>query len=251
VEGGGVVKADFYHYHKLKTEEEKRVYMAYYRGLVKRQEIIDCGVFSVVDIGRIQEAIINDHPTLFYFRGCALEMYVNHMRIRPNYVMDEAQIVKYQKQLAQVANSFMRQANLTGKEDAYILEKVHDMLVEKLDYDFDALGTLSENHLQFAHSMLGVLIKKEAVCDGISKTYKFLLNHVGVSCIVITGCSEQTKNSKQPTHAWNVVKRGPGREKLHVDVTWDANGSKPGHVRRDYFLLTEQEIRKTHFNFEV
>ena len=36
---------------------------------------------------------------------------------------------------------------------------------------------------------------------------KYLLNHFGVSSIVITGCDEKTKDSPKATHAWNVVKK--------------------------------------------
>ena len=245
------MKTDFYHYHRLPTQAAKNIYMSLYRGLVQRQERIDCGKYAITEVGQVQSAIVNDHPYLFYLNGCVWKILGNHMWVLPEYVMDEAQICNYQKQLTKVTNSFLRQANLIGRDNDYILEKVHDMLVEKLEYDTAAIGTLTEEHRQFAHSILGVLLKKEAVCDGISKTYKYLLNHLGVSCIVITGCDEKTKDSPKATHAWNVVKRGPDREKLHVDVTWDVSGSKPGHIRRDYFCLTEQEIRKTHFNFEV
>lgn len=245
------MKTDFYHYHRLQTEEEKRVYMSFYRGLVDCQKRIDCGRTTAEDFSQIQEAIVYDHPSLFYFKGYTMELTGNYLVIRPHYVMSKFQIEQYQKQLTRVTNSFLRKANVDGKDNDYILEKVHDMLAEKVNYDNAAIDTLTVEHQWFAHTILGVLLKKEAVCDGISKTYKFLLNHLGVSCIVITGCTEKTKNSPQATHAWNMVKKGADREKLHVDVTWDINGSAPGHIRRDFFCLTEQEIRKTHFNFET
>ncbi len=242
------MKADFYHYHKL-TEREKTAYLLLYEGVLKLQPEIDLGRGIVLDnVSRIYQAILYDHPNIFYLRNYRYAWVGNHLKIWPNY-FQEQEVEHYRRNLCKVTNSFLRKANLSGKSTMYKIEKVHDMLIEKINYDTGAIDTLSEEHKQFAHSIMGVLFNKRAVCSGISKTYKLILNHVGVDCIVITGCDQKTKNSPYPTHAWNVVKNAG--EKLHVDVTWDNSGSKAGMVSKKYFCLQEAEIRKSHFNFSL
>ena len=45
-------------------------------------------------------------------------------------------------------------------------------------------------------------------------------------------------------HAWNIVKIGG--KAYHLDMTWDINLSRRGHISYKYFLIGDQEAARDH-----
>ncbi len=243
------MKTDFYHYFQLENQTERNLYMAYYRGIQSLQPKIITNIPEgvVAKLGNVHNALLLDHPSIFYLGAPSYSIANHKIVLYPQYVMSKEKIEEYQKKLIEVINSFLTQANCNKHMNRMqIMERVHDMLCEKLRYDFSAVGTKTREHLLFAHTILGVFLHKSAVCDAISKTYKLILNYMGIPCIIVLGNSQKNKNSSYPTHAWNMVKDA-NNQALHVDVTWDVEGSCANKIRHDFFMLTDEEIRKTHY----
>ena len=117
---------------------------------------------------------------------------------------------------------------------------VHDYIALHTRYDYD-----SENVNRY--NAYGALVNGIAVCQGYGLLYKDLLNSLGIGCYLV--------GAKLIDHAWNVVQTEDGAW-YNADVTWDdpglANdntGDKDymGYCRHDYFMKTEDEIKKSHF----
>ncbi len=86
---------------------------------------------------------------------------------------------------------------------------LHEYLASNCKYNENiANGTTPKPSVYFAG---GAIIDRDAVCQGYSLAYKYLLSRVGVISEVVTSTSMN--------HAWNLVNLGDSW--YHVDITWD------------------------------
>ena len=81
-----------------------------------------------------------------------------------------------------------------------------------------------------------------AICEGYSKAYGFLLAVAGIQSIPVSGNVVMPPGSDgSGAHAWNMVKlEGPG-EWYHVDATWNDTNDLDGST--EYFMLTDEQLR--------
>lgn len=83
----------------------------------------------------------------------------------------------------------------------------------------------------------GVFVKGSAVCTGYATAYRLVMEILGIENAVIVN----NKEAEDPAyHIWNYVKYNGNW--YHVDVTW--NDSEVDSLRNDYFMLTDEELRK-------
>ena len=89
--------------------------------------------------------------------------------------------------------------NFAGGEtsDYQIAFALHDKIIDDIDYARDTLGNPSSEN--WAHSVIGVFINGEAVCEGYAKAFSLLLNACGVENAYVSG------TSKGEGHAWNMA----------------------------------------------
>jgi hypothetical protein len=145
------------------------------------------------------------------------------------------QIKKYNALLKKEALSITQGIEGVQGGDEYQKEKVlHDRLINRIVYDNDY-----DKNAAIAHSIIGVFVFKKAVCDGISKAMKYLLNRVGIRSIVVDGIGY---SGEEENHAWNIVKING--KAYHLDATWNIRNEIG--IRYDYFNLTDEDIRKDH-----
>lgn len=112
---------------------------------------------------------------------------------------------------------------------------VHDMLVRNVDYKNDG---------KISHTMAAPLAMKYGVCDGFSKAYKFVMDGLGIPCIVISGEAQDPATIKIEPHAWNMVQLDG--KWCHVDVTFDKGLKGNDFPRYDYFGLSDGDILIDH-----
>ncbi len=113
---------------------------------------------------------------------------------------------------------------------------IHDRLIENCEYsmDEDAKSDIN-NHVFDAY---GAIVNGEAVCEGYTLAYMYLLNQVGIKSRF---CS-----SKELGHAWNIVTIG-GKD-YHVDLTYDDPiFDITGNVSHKNFLCSSDKIGTNHF----
>ena len=99
---------------------------------------------------------------------------------------------------------------------------------------------------QDSYSPRGVLINKKAVCEGYAAAFKAFMDELSIPCKLVSGkASSNGDFTGRVNHAWNRVE--VGGVWYQIDVTWDDPGpDQKGKVRYKYFLLSDQEMNKTH-----
>lgn len=116
--------------------------------------------------------------------------------------------------------------------DKYRFLAAYISLVTMYDYN-----TLGGNQVGNAY---GSILGGYSICQGYSVGYAYLCRMANLWCNVVSG------ESRDVSHAWNLVKLASGT--YHVDVTWsDDSGyypSEPGWYA--YFMLTQDEIQLDH-----
>lgn len=112
---------------------------------------------------------------------------------------------------------------------------IHDELVRNTQYQDG--GKLS-------HSIVGPLLFGRGVCDGFSKTLKFILDELSIPCFVVSGTATDPQTGSNESHAWNIVKID--NSWVHIDLTFDATISQSSIIRHDYFALTAQMVSRDH-----
>lgn len=146
---------------------------------------------------------------------------------------DAESIRKREKEMLQKAQAILSKVDGSMKpiEREHI---IHDSLVNSIKYD----TTLKEKN---AHSLYGALVEGDAVCEGYSKAFQYLMREAGVQCIVVKG------GFNGDSHEWNMVEIDG--KFYHIDVTADdpiSNNKRENLLKFDYFNLTESEIKRDH-----
>ena len=192
-----------------------------YEQLVVRAEKIVLSDFNIPsDIRRaLYDGVLNEHPELYYvdgaFRYSAPDGYL--LYILPQYTSgydDEAFSRAVKQALSHVDSS------MSDMEKAIVL---HDYIAINCQYD----TTLARAN---CHSAYGALAEQVAVCQGYALAYKYLLNQVGIECLMVS--------SKKLNHAWNMVKLDG--KYYQVDTTWDdPTKDRIGRARHFYMFVSD------------
>ena len=202
------------------------------------------------------EAFMHDNPELFYidvnkmllnietttkFLKTTYNVYISPASGK-TYLSDDFgnldQIKIAINQIENIKNSIIN--SLTGTDYDKIM-KIHDYLVDNIDYDstYQATGT---------YSIYGALIGKKCVCEGYAKALKYLANQAGIKCEIMQGTGTNSSGQTE-SHAWNCVKiDGIWYE---IDATWDdpiivGNGYKANVYKYRYFLKGTASFEKDH-----
>lgn len=203
------------------------------------------------------EAFTYDNPDLFYLD--VKKMYLNmetktkffkttyNVYIAPasesNYLSSDFQstelIEKYIVQIEQIKNKI--KYNLNGTDYQNILY-IHDCLVDNIQYDtsYEKVGS---------HSIYGAFIRKECVCEGYAKAFKYLANSAGYECELMSGTATNS-NGESENHLWNCIKLNDNW--YEVDPTWDdpivigGNGKATNEMKYKYFLKGSRTFEKDH-----
>lgn len=121
--------------------------------------------------------------------------------------------------------------SLTDVEKALIL---HDRIALWCEYDND--NYLAGATPKSSHNAYGVLVLKDAVCQGYALAYDYLLEQIGIK--------SEYCSSKELNHAWNIVYIDD--KPYHVDVTHDDPVYDiSGRVTHTNFLRSTEGIKST------
>lgn len=118
---------------------------------------------------------------------------------------------------------------------------VHNWIINNVKYD---VTTAKENNA----NIYGGLVKKEVVCEGYAKTFKYLLDELDVPCVLVCGTGTD-QNGQTEKHAWNYVYLN--NNWYAVDTTWDdpiiiGDGEVDNNIKYKYFLNGSEEFFKNH-----
>ena len=160
------------------------------------------------EIFDIRNEVLEDNPEFFYL-DYSDSRYWSNGKLEFNYIDTEENIKAKKEQIEVKADAIISKIIKPGMSEAKKELAIHDYIVANTRYDVENFE--NDNIPKSSHNIDGVLLNGTAVCEGYAKTFKFLLERVGIESIIVVG--------PEINHAWNIVKIDD--EYYHVDVTWD------------------------------
>lgn len=205
------------------------------------------------------DAFFYDHPELFYIDITKISLKTEYNKFGPittykvslsptsgtNYLSDnfktEQEVNIAISKIENIKNNLIKKLN--NKNDYDNILAVHDTLVKSLEY-YSAEETVNNTH-----NIYGAFVEKKAVCDGYAKAFKYILDSVGIECILVNGKATNS-TGKTESHMWNYVKLK--NNWYAVDVTWDdpvviGGTSSNILINHNYFCKGRNLFNKSHF----
>ena len=217
------MKATLYYRSKL-DEHDQQIYDVLVEKWMHYEKNI-CIDIPHAELKTVTQAIHLDYPLLFYINYYQL-VYVHvfgKIIIQGSYLYQKEETKTLLDRCEHWGNYILshKPANIGTVELALWL---HDVILNNVKYS-------SENGMR-AHNIIGVISDGAAVCEGISMTYKFLCDLMGISCIYVSGLLNGDH------HGWNMV--WFNNESSFVDVT---NDIRTGNTfGREKFLRSSDQM---------
>lgn len=148
----------------------------------------------------------------------------------------QSQVEKAINSIEAAKDSVCRMAN---GDDYNKIRTTHDWLIENISYDDSSYNK---------GNVYGTFMEKKVVCEGYARAYKYMLDNLGVTNILVTGTATNSSNETEE-HMWNYVKLNG--QWYAVDPTWDdpivyGGGTVSTGTKHKYFLIGSKELYKSH-----
>lgn len=220
---------------------EKILYVECYQILAKQAEDIPLSTTDAKMLTKVYQCVINDHPELFYINGYSYTQYtkqdtVQYITFSGRYLYDAQEVKRRQNAIyAAVAE---KTSKLVGKSEYEIVKMVYEDLILSTDYSMESADN---------QNICSVFLDKKSVCNGYAKAAQYLLNDLGIFCIIVNG------KAGGDSHAWNIVEIDGAY--YQMDVTWgdpsyytDSSEEQAGAPNIDYSYLcvTSAELSLNH-----
>lgn len=184
------------------------------------------------DIFDIRNEVLEDNPEFFYL-DYSNSRYWSNGKLEFNYIDTKENIEKKREAIESKADAIINKIIKPGMSEAKKELAIHDYIVANTKYDVENYENNTTSRA--SHNIDGVLLDGTAVCEGYAKTFKLLLERVGIESMIVVG--------PKINHAWNIVKIDG--EYYHVDVTWnDPVPDVEGRVLHTYFNVPDKRMVK-------
>lgn len=166
------------------------------------------------------DSVLCDRPDLFWLYNQSSKIqyvYKNKKNEDGSYdvafrLTNENDNYEYEKRhFEDAVKAFMSDIDQTASDYDIVLQ-IHDKLLDSTAYKEDTSERSDD-----AHDAYGALVNHEAVCDGYSLAYEYLLRQAGINSTMVYG--QAGANDSLGSHAWNLVEIDG--EWYEVDTTWD------------------------------
>ena len=221
----------------LNTQNGENILQKYYQTAVEAYTYDNPDVFYLDPT----KMYLNIATTTYSTGEKAFQVYIDNGN-KPNYLINEFssrdQVNNALLQVEQIKNQILGQRTGNTLND---IKMVHDYLIDTVEYD----ETVSKENI---YNMYGALINRVCVCEGYARAFKYILEDMGVPCILRVGTGTNAKGQTE-RHAWNYVQFGG--KWYAVDVTWDdpvviGNGRVSESEKTKYFMKTGAEFNSAH-----
>ena len=201
------------------------------------------------------EAYTYDNPEIFYLSPNKMYLNIETTTIgsnvtynvfinngnENNYFIDEftsqGQVESAINQIEQTKNQILQNRSENTYDN---IKMVHDYLVENIEYD----TTISQSNI---YNVYGALVNGRAVCEGYARSFKYLMDELGIPCTLVIGTGTNSQGQTE-NHAWNYVQLNGNW--YAIDCTWDDPVSSTGYVSQSskyrYFLKGSNEFLQDH-----
>ena len=218
-----IARADARRHHYVSREYNDTSQRYYYKALSKNGQLAYRIIVSALpefpeqicvpkiddeELNEVFKAVSYDNPELFMLgTECTLTRVGKTYWFVPQYTMKKETYDKQISKAEDVATEILSHVPQGSSE------------YETELFLHDALGVMSDYSSKDGdvYTPYGMLVEREANCEGYSRSFQWLLQRAGIENRVITG--KATSADGTENHMWNVVKLD-GQE-YTVDVTWD------------------------------
>ncbi|MCL1827586.1 MAG: hypothetical protein FWG20_06030 [Candidatus Cloacimonetes bacterium] len=224
-----------YYYETHLNEKQKEIYRIVLAGVLRLKTDFEVPFSSIEEYSSIFNYIRQDNPILFYVSNFTLKTYSNKKKcvFVPKYLHDKAYIIRRMQDIEEYLFQFEIAKNMSDLDkELYVYKFFTDSYV----YD--------KRFRDSSYNILGPVMYKTAVCDGIAKSIKLVFDHIGLKCIYVTGkMINPPPEANTDGHAWNIVFIDD--KAYHLDVTWDLpeQGKKAEYYTN--LNLTDSEVKRT------
>ena len=231
-----------YYYYNTLPENEKKIYEEVYLASKNRQEAV-VSTLEQEKLDQIYQLVMLDHPEIFYSDGYVCTRHLmgdklERLTFSAKIKWGEEEIQRRQQAVDAYTQECL--SHLPQGEDQFgQIKYIYDYLIEKTQYVPDASDS---------QNICSVFQDRKSVCQGYAEATQYLLQKLGFEVAVVTGTAEGGG------HAWNLVKADG--EYYYLDTTWgdvdyqsatgEKNFAENMPVNYDYFLITTQQLLKTH-----
>ena len=214
-----------YHYEQL-NERQQILYQEMYNIIFNIEEEGKISNKDVNDIKVVHEALIYDHPELFYVE---METVYDDYRLKPTYYFEKDEILTYREQLEEAKEDIL--ADLPKKDTYEQMYYIYEYVINNVRYDEN-----SQNNQLLISSMLN----HETVCTGYAKMIQYLMQEIGVNTSLIVGGFFDENNQLQ-RHAWNMIEYD--NDYYYIDATW-GDDEENQMVLNEYFMFSSEDMLK-------
>lgn len=222
------------------SEAACRAYDELRKGMFGYQERIEMLGATGEELQDAYEALRYGTPEALWLDGFSRRrsaISVRNWDVFPVYRISKDETARLLKEMADRSEPLLA-ALRALPSDEQCVQAAHNALILNCDYsDTDDLVEATA---------AGALVNGKALCLGISLAFKYLMDRLGIPCIVMRGNANGLgKLDDAGPHAWNLVQVRGGWS--HVDVTYDLSGSTD--KRRPfltYLGLSDAQIASTH-----
>ncbi|MCL2063224.1 MAG: hypothetical protein FWG98_02490 [Candidatus Cloacimonetes bacterium] len=224
-----------YYFETHLTERQKEMYNIVLAGLLSLVNEIEVPYGSIDEYSDILKFIRQDNPIIFYVSNFSLRTFGNEQKcvFIPQYTHNNKDISNSMNHIQNFLISFDEIKNYNDLDKLFY---VYKYFVTNYTYDY--------SFHQYSYSILGLIYRQTAVCDGIARTMKLVLDYLNVKCIYVAGrIIDPAAELRTDGHAWNIIELDG--KTYHIDTTWDL--PKEGEVTEYFrnFNLTDSEIKQT------
>ena len=221
--------------------EGKILYVEIYRIFMQWEEEVLLSTNDASLLPLVYQAVINDHPELFYLNGYTYTRYmqqgsVKYITFSGRYLYDAAEVERRQAAIDKVVREKL--AEFSGADSYGTVKAVYEYLILSTEYSLESPDN---------QNICSVFLDKKSVCNGYAKAAQYLLNRCGIPCIIVNG------TALGDAHAWNIVEING--QYYQMDATWgdpsyhakegEENEGVPD-IDYSYLGVTTKEINRNH-----
>lgn len=204
-----------------------------------KQVVLDGYKLTESDVRVVIKALTDDNSDIFWTSttfGYLMDSERNYTAVQLYSYFSAEEVKSKLDELSVAIDEFY--LDVPQDYNNYQLEKyTHDYIIDNCDYDTDISSSdLTKSFTSDSFSIYGTLVNHKAVCEGYSRTFKFLTSGLGLNTINIIG------DSHDQLHMWNAITLG--NDWYYVDVTWDDSDEE--FNKYDYFNINEEVLLDDH-----
>ena len=221
-------------FYSLESDELKQ---QIYEDLSQVKENTDVSAYGLhaSEIKVIYEAVVNNHPELFYVSNQYLYHYNADTEIVTQidwiYLENDKNTIEEMRSDMEERITDILALTDESMTDVEKLMILHEALIMNTSYS-DQTAWQNGSGCYTAYCALA---EGDAVCQGYALAFELLSERLGIDT--------QFVGSTELNNAWNyVILNGEG---YHIDCTWDDTEGKNGEISHKNFLLSDSGIRST------